>query len=303
MSVISDHSTILNIDIQLFLNDYSKFIDNQYQKIIDYYSSGKPITKSTIDSLDDIVKRSSGIINSYSINRDRLSSDYDSWELLSLLQDIHENILTIKNSKIWFKSDKDLSYNTDNKYDYILKQGQTLESLAGELGYSTPQDSWVDLALDNDLIEEDYSPAGGVLLKVSFKNNLEVNISTVQDAPRGKKVYGKDISKQISYVDDDLYVLDYDETINQSFGILISLTKGSVPEFPRDGIDKSIVSSNINSLQYPVLFRQLSSIFVKDDSFKDFSFTSIKREQDSIFIEAQASTRLNEVLEQRLAIG
>jgi hypothetical protein len=306
MNVIDTHSKIINIDLNQFLIDYQYFLDNYYQNIVDYYSAGADLKKEAIENLDSIYSTSKLIINSYSINRDRLSGDYDSWEILLLLQDISENLDTIKNSKTWYKSDKDLVYNTNNKYDYVLKQGQTLEVLADELGYGEPQDDWTDIALENDLIEEDYSPAGGVVLKVSFKNNLEFKIKTVQKAPRGEEVYGRDFDKYIHYNEagDDLDILSPGETIRQAYEVLLRLTKGSVPEFPKDGYDKSLISSNIHSLQYPVLFRQLSAIFSKDDTFKSFTFNKVSRDVNAVLIDTSVVTRLNEVLDQQqIAIG
>lgn len=100
--------------------------------------------------------------------------------------------------------------------------------------------------------------------------------------------------------EEDFKVLTPQETVQQAFGILIGTNQGSVPEFPADGVDKSIVGQNVNIIQYPVLFRQLSAIFSKDDSFKEFQITSVEIKEDGVFVGLQAKTRIGEVLNQEL---
>ena len=67
--------------------------------------------------------------------------------------------------------------------------------------------------------------------------------------------------------------------------------KGSVPEFPDDGIDKRLAGSNINSIQYPVIFRQISKIISKDDSFKSVTLSSITNKDDVIFVNFKIQAR------------
>jgi hypothetical protein len=303
MSVVDTYNQVLSIDVGVFINDYISFIDNNYQQIVDYYTNGQDIDNSVINNLKNLYDNSKIIIDEISNGKDYLGQYYDSWELLELIEEINIKIDTIRNSQKWFRSSKSLFYSNEFKQDYVLKQGQTLERLADELGYSQPNNDWQDIALYNDLREEDYSPEGGKILKITFRNNSEIVINSIIDSPVGDRVYGIDLDKKIQFKDNDLKILSPKETIIQSFGILINLTKGSVPEFPSDGIDKSILGSNINSVQYPVLFRQISSLFSKDDTFKDFSISKIDRVNDSIYIEVQARTRLNDVLYQELKVG
>ena len=83
----------------------------------------------------------------------------------------------------------------------------------------------------------------------------------------------------------------------------MNLKKGDVPEFPLDGLNvMSGVGSNVNSIQYPSIFRQLSQIFAKDDTLSSFTLKSISTNQDVVFLDFEINTKLNEIIEQKLSV-
>jgi hypothetical protein len=488
---------ITRYDIEEYLNEFSDFVSEDYQSIAKFFSGeSDSIDGNIVVRLDDLTKEANNISLLFNNFKDSLSTLTDYWDLLIIFEDSKTKLQTITNSDIWFRSIKKFNY--DNKFtkEFILKEGQTLQNLAAQVGYNNPVDDWVDVALDNTLSEDEYTSEGGTKLKVTFENNLRVNIETVVDSVDGINVYGKDIQRKIEYqklgeefnvmnfngtdtyvslgsipdvsgvktirfkayftttgfqdvlaivsdytdhigvnlfndsfkiytgetdtgglidlttipggytnkvldvvitkgtstltsvtinglnmtinpvtgdwsgitdygawfgahpangagtgieqgsvwdiyldgignwngkgndadensawedqigtnngtvngtatlrnIDttyyEDLVVLNYKDTLNQSFKILIDTVQGSVPEFPRDGIDKGLIASNVNSIQYPVLFRQLSNLFAKDDTFKNFQVTGINREDDATYLDLQTETRLNDVLNQ-----
>ena len=187
---------VSNIDIDQYFSDFSDFTNNQYQKIVDYYSDNADLEGQVILDLLDLAKRAVQINNTFINYKDRLTNRFDDWELLENFEKTKSSIATIINSQKWFRSTKSLFY--DNKFskDYVLKQFQTLSNLAFELGYSDPNNDWSDIALRNNLKEEDYEIQGGSILKVSFSNNLDYKLNSVLDSFDGEKVYGKDFQKE-----------------------------------------------------------------------------------------------------------
>jgi len=153
---------------------------------------------------------------------------------------------------------------TGKEFDFTLKQNQTIENLIQDIGSSNRDQDWINLALRNDLKEEDYTPEGGVVLKATFQNNAKIEILSVLDNIQGTNVYGKDIYRRFIFEDNDLLSLSPENTIHQAFDINIELRRGDNPEFANDGLQSSlIVGSNLNSILYP---SEISTIIVPDKS-------------------------------------
>jgi hypothetical protein len=78
--------------------------------------------------------------------------------------------------------------------------------------------------------------------------------------------------------------------------------KGSVPEFPQDGIGKDLVGSNVNAIQYPILLRQQSAVFEKDGRYKSIAINKLETQVESLIMELTVTTKLDEVLNENLVL-
>jgi hypothetical protein len=302
ITVFDKFKDITNVDIEAFFTDFQDFVNFDYQNIQNYYTRGTSLDGDVVDKLQELNDFSKEIRNTWNNFSSNLSDTFDFWELLDLYETVDGKISTMLNSQKWFRSNKGLVFDTETEKDYILKQGQTLSNLADEVGYLSPNDDWVDIALRNDLEEEDYTNAGGTKIKIVFQNNLNYKLNSVLDSISGEKIYGKDLQKKLVYENEDLKILSYKNTIIQTYNTLLGLFKGSVPEFLGDGIDKGLIGNNINAIQYPILIRQLVDLFSKDDSFIEFSVDNIFREEDNVFLETSVKSRIGEVLKQTLTL-
>lgn len=302
ISIFDRYKEITNVDIEQFFTDFQSFVNFDYQNIANYYTKGSELDGDVVDRLFELKDFSIKIRNTWNTFKDNLSTTKDFWDLLDTYETVDNKIDTIINSQKWYRSNKGLTFDTETEKDYVLKQHQTLSNLADEVGYLNPNDDWVDIALRNDLTEEDYNIDGGVKIKIVFQNNLNYKLNSVIDSISGEKVYGRDIQKKIEFENEDLKILSYKDTIIQAYNILLKTVKGSVPEFIGDGIDKALVGSNINTIQYPILIRQLADLFSKDDSFIEFSVDRIYREIDHVFIEVSVKTRIGESLNENLTL-
>jgi len=304
MKILDQFKSITSLDIELFLNNVSDFISDNYQSIVNYYTKDTAIDGNIFIDLDNLIDISILINSAFSNFRDQLSLTTEFWKLIDIFDEARVKLLTIQNSERWLRATKDTLFNDSVSPSYVLRQQQTIENVSKDLGDTIPQDDWVDLAIKNDLEERDYDTEGGNLLHVSYSNNARIQINTVVASLQGKGVYGLDIDKTfvIDTITEDLKVLTNDETIKQSFLTLISTMKGSIPEFTDDGVDKTIIGTNLNSIQFPIIFRQISTLFQKDDRFKNFSIISIDQQVSSVEIVLQATTRLDEVLKQDIVL-
>jgi hypothetical protein len=305
-TIFDTFKSVTRFDIQAYFDEFSSFVLSDYQKIVDFYSNGAAIPSDTINTLKDLNTQMLQINDLFNLYNDRLSSSTSEiWELLDYFESTKVTLMTIINSARWMRSTKNVLQSNVVNLDYILKQGETFEQLAGEVGYSDPVNDWSQLALNNDIKEEAYTFEGGNKLKISFVNDLSYDINSVIDSISGLKIYGLDIDCSAFGFDpaiNDFKILGYKDTIKQQTTILLGLTKGSVPEFPQDGISKDLLGSNVNAIQYPVIMRQQSAVFEKDGRYKSIAIDSIATQVAALIMNITITTKLGEILSQNLVL-
>lgn len=296
--IIDNFESILRTPIRGYIANFVQFSKYQFPNIVNYYQ-GKLSTPDTesFSELETLLHESKELSSLIQLNNYRFNS-YGDWELVDQLDEIRTKLETFDNLSRWLRSSitkNDFSPNVE--MNIVLRKSQTLEGLSKEVGYKDSQNGWVNVALNNQLTEEDYTPSGGNLLKFSFQNNLNLTIESVVDNMQGEKVYGLDLDKKMTFEDDDLKVLSYRDTIFQAFGILMTLKRNDNPEFPEDGVQSNLaVGNNIRNVSLPIIFRQLSYTFSKDDTFKELQILDFRREEDQLLLVCQAKTRLEETL-------
>jgi hypothetical protein len=296
---------ITGFNYQDLLTRFYNFNTDKKQKIYDYYNGVSTVADGeAFSQLDKLRTDFDSAISIVSFNKESFVL-YDAWELFSELEDINSKLDTIYNSSKFLRSAISLgNFNPSPLIEVTLGNNQTLERLAKDLKSQDPQNDWTKIFLNNQLTEESYTADGGAILQVSFQGSDPLILTSVVDnIDSAEKTFGLDIQAKLEYEDNDLKVLTYKETLLQTVGILSSLTKGSVPEFPEQGVDKRIsVGSTFGSLTFPVIFRQLYQNFTTDDSFKEFSITDLSRDGDSLLINYQVRTRTDEIQSGTLAI-
>ncbi len=297
---------LTSYNITLFLSNYVLFVDVEYGNIVNYYSGiSKSNPTKSLNSLNWLIDEQKKIIDVFILNSSSFDN-YQFWTLLEYIEDIGSTLQTADNSSKWLRSTitKD-GYKQLIETEYVARQGESIEDIERNvLASSDSQESWVDTALRNELNEEDYTLEGGYFLKVTYKNNSGITIQSVVDnINTSDKTYGLDIQKDLLFENNDLKVLGYRDTILQAANIYVNLLKGDNPTFPNDGIDKKmIIGSAIAAVSYPVIFRQLASLYAKDDRFKEFMIQNVRRDKDAIFIDFQVKTRAKEVISETVII-
>lgn len=277
-------------------------ISNDYNLISDYY-------KGMVDSIGaDSFKRfelvdglTKECLQQFYINSDKFNN-LKWWDILEQIEELDSRFMTLKNMNRWARSSaKNFGFDTNPRFDYVLTQKQTLERISSDfLKSDNSNDDWFDIAIDNDLIEEDYTSDGGTIMKLTLpKQLINFDITSIADVIEEKSVYGKDLNKYITFENDDLQVLSYEDTILQASDILVSLKKGDNPDQPQIGLQRSVLlgvsKSNFN---IPILTRQLTETFKTDDSMKNFTINDVKFNQDMVEIQYSVQTRLGEVINQ-----
>lgn len=296
LDVLDSFEQATSYDVKGFLERYINFIEQHYSNIVNYYAGVIDVVPTeAIHQMEMLILEQKQVIDVTILNASSIS-DYEYWSLIEYVEDIGHALETINNVSKWLRSaiTKD-GYKQQVLASYMTSQGETLDAMERrKLRSNDPFNTWVDTALENQLREEDYTPDGGTLLKVVYKNSAAIYLNSVVDnIDTSEKSYGLDLDRVIKFEPGgDLAILSYVDTIKQAAYILSSLKKEDDPAYPDRGINaKAIIGSNIASVAYPILFRELASTFSTDDTFKSFSVTDVRREGDGIYVDFSVETK------------
>jgi len=300
MNIIEKFLQLTSYDLQVYFADYSTFLSNYFQSIVSYYKGKSSSNKMAFKELERLLIESNKIEQIISLMNTSLSTSTEFWDLLDDLSLVKTRLETTSNLAKWLRSSYVYGYEDQSKFKYILGQNQTFENLATELGSNNHNKDWVDIALTNGVIELDYDKAGGNVLDVSQKDNKSMNTTSVVDIMVGDNILGKDLPSKIEIDEDDIVALGTVDTMEQSAGICLYVTKGSVPEIPTIGISKELIGSSVNILRMSSLSREVNNNFRTDDSLKSIQMISSRIEGDMAFYDFKIVSRLNHEINKTL---
>lgn len=290
--VFEDFKRITGYDLQAFFQRFVDFINFHSGNVINYYDGGS-INNTSFNELETLLKESKNISPLFEQHGANLTY-LGYWEVLEKFTDIQTSLYTFDNMNKWMKSSRLNRFDSGTHIVRQLRQGETMELLSEDVGYSNSQEDWVTLAINNQLIEEEYTPEGGKIISVVFQNNSNFAIDNIIDSLVGKNVLGKDINRKIKFVNNDVETVEYEKAIEQCLYIILGTVKGSIPEFKEDGIESDTIGSNANIIQYPSMFRNLLSIFQKDGRWSEITLLDLKREEDNVFMKIECKTILQD---------
>jgi hypothetical protein len=289
---VDEFKKLTGYDIEAFLNDFVAFSANNYQSIVDYYSGGTLISEA-FKEMDRLIGESNRIEAIMELNADRLKTN-DHWVLVETIGDIQVNLWTCQNMSKWTRSSRLNQYDSSITVEKGLRQFETFETVAKEAGSLDSDNEWSNIAIDNLITEEDYTTEGGKIFWVKLQNSYNYGIPNIVDSLSGETIYGKDIVKKFEFVGNDLATISGNDAIKQSLSTKLDTVKGSIPEFPDRGVDPQSTSTNVNSIQYPSIFRNLLNLFQDDARWKEVNLLDLYREDDAVFMKFEVKTILKD---------
>jgi len=291
--IVETFQEITGFNLKSFIQRLSSFFLSDTLIIQNYYTGKiKSLPIRVIENLKQL-KKDYHYFEEILADYKNQFNTVEYWELIEVVDYLGLKLTTVENYWKFLKSSlQNGQYSLGLYSNTVIKENQDLETIALETN-----EKWEDIALRNLLIEEDYTKEGGNKISIANANNVFfVNIKSIIDSPIGERIYGKDISNKISFNDNDIVTLEYKKTLKQTFNNLLGLRKGDIPENPNLGIEEDLfVGNSVEGFLYPVLFRQLNETFSSDDSFKSVLIKKIELVEDSIRIQIDAITRLDEI--------
>lgn len=297
---IEDFKKITRYDIEKFFNDYVDFVSQYYQFIVDYYNGGK-LNGTAFKKVDDLLTECDTIEAIFELNQYQFNT-VDFWTIQDTFSEVHTNLLTCKKMSKWARSSRLNQFDSSLKVERGLRQFETFERVSSSLGSNNGENDWASIAVDNLITEEDYTTDGGAIFSVKADNGANSTIANIVDSLTGENVYGKDIKKKFTFVDNDIETVAGSDCLSQSLETKLSTTKGDIPEFPDMGLSPQSTSSNVNSIQYPSIFRNLLTMFQGDGRWSEINLLDIGREEDAVFIKIEAKTILGDSFKTNLKI-
>lgn len=303
---------LTKFDVGAYIDNYVSFIQNDYPSILRYYDTAN--TKwpaKEVETCKKLLKDAHNVEELLTIHGESLDA-YKFWVLSEHLDDMRWALETASRAEMWSRSVP--VFKNTAVTSVIMSQGQVLEGVSNDVVLSSDPDNWVNIGLENRLMETDYNTEGGKLLRFRFNVNGVTKIYSVLDGlDVPEKIYGKDIDANLNFVyteetidnpfgapikatSVDLAVLNYEETLMQTIKILMSLKYGDDPSFPERGMKLKLGSSTAG-LSYPAISRELSANFATDDSFNAISITDVSLDQDAVFVNFEVETKIGTVRE------
>lgn len=294
--MFDEFKKITSFDLEDFFQRFQDFITNKSQNIIDYYSGLiDEVNRDYYGEYESLLNESNQVLNLFDLNQERFQT-VDFWQLMDYSDDIRIKLETIGNfSKFARSSVAKESFTTDVVVKEVTRYTETIEEMMARLGSTDRDEDWVEVALKNSLVQEDYTPDGGKVLDVIYRNNTRFFIESIVDNPTDEKIKGLDVDRNITFEDDDLKILSYNDTLSQTIDILSDLKKNDNPEFPEYGVNPSlIIGSNLNTIALPAIIRQVFQTFSTDDVIRGIGISNTKIEGDSIYIDVNISIKSGE---------
>ena len=291
---IEEFQLLTDFNVSEFLIKVEQFFTNDHPKIVNWYSGSTDQPDSqAFKNLFMMLIESTQCLSIYSEVQTNFDLKFYHFELLEQFENVHVQLTKCLWLSKFLRSTRTRnSYKSKIELDYVMKKYETLEKVQRkQIRNKNFDNDWWELALRNDLSEEDYNHEGGTDLKLPVEYKAGTYLTSVVDNPIGDKMYGIDIKRKLTFSDNDLETLNYNDTVLQSVDIFMETRLGTTPEFPNIGFNESLVTGTTRgTIGLPVLQRQLLNIFRTDDTFTDYKITNLEFNKDAFILEFEINT-------------
>lgn len=275
--IANEFENITKFGFLEYLTSLRNFLQNDYSDVYNYYSGkSENIDVNKINKLSDLLDKSNDLTRTFQTFSGKLGN-VGYWELQQYCQDLKDTLERISKLPKYCRTVK-----TCRGYKpYVQVVGdiggmKTVQDVAEQIGGISEN----ELIMNNDLQEQDYEIDKLSEINVLVNNESRVVVTTVLDQPVGKRIYGRDINQKISFVDNDLSIVEYEDNIEQKCHILLELNKGDVPEYPNFG--KSFTPGyGLSNFNYAELISDLRENFEQNDLFSGIEFVDINPDKES----------------------
>lgn len=304
-SIVIEFQKVTKYPLVEFLAQYRNFMLNSYPEI-DRYFSGETasIDNAHLIALKNLTTECGNCISQFK----NFANKFDKcgyWELMEYIGNLEDTIEKInKLPKFRRTSLTKRGYQAVVQVSADVGGFRTMEDVANVVqNLNRDNYNWVDLMLSNDLNEVDWEIDKLTPLNVLINNTVDVVVTTILDQPIGKRIYGKDINRKVTFVDNDLDIKIWQDNIEQKCDILLSLKRGDVPENMLFGQNAELtIGVTSKSFSYPELVKNLQNTFLQNDLFQYVDITKFQYENGSMFMYCEIKTKYDYKTERKIVV-
>ena len=304
-SIVIEFQKVTKYPLVEFLAQYRNFMLNSYPEI-DRYFSGETasIDNAHLIALKNLTTECGNCMSQFN----NFANKFDKcgyWELMEYIGNLEDTIEKInKLPKFRRTSLTKRGYQAVVQVSADVGGFRTMEDVANAVqNLNRDNYNWVDLMLSNDLNEGDWEIDKLTPLNVLINNTVDVVVTTILDQPIGKRIYGKDINRKITFVDNDLDIKIWQDNIEQKCDILLSLKRGDVPENMLFGQNAELtIGVTSKSFSYPELVKNLQNTFLQNDLFQYVEITKFQYENGSMFMYCEIKTKYDYKTERKIVV-
>lgn len=304
-SIVIEFQKVTKYPLVEFLAQYRNFMLNSYPEI-DRYFSGETasIDNAHLIALKNLTTECGNCMSQFK----NFANKFDKcgyWELMEYIGNLEDTIEKINKLPKFRRTSL-----TKRGYQAVVQVAtdvggfRTMEDVANVVqNLNRDNYNWVDLMLSNDLNEGDWEIDKLTPLNVLINNTVDVVVTTILDQPIGKRIYGKDINRKVTFVDNDLDIKIWQDNIEQKCDILLSLKRGDVPENMLFGQNaKLTIGVTSKSFSYPELVKNLQNTFLQNDLFQYVEITKFQYENGSMFMYCEIKTKYDYKTERKIVV-
>lgn len=286
--IANEFQSITKFELLQFFTDYRNFLQDDYSDIYSYYSgNSETVDVHKISRMNDLLIRSDDLTRTFQTFAGKLGN-VGYWELQQYCQDLKDTIERISKLPKYCRTAKTCrGYKPYIQVSEDIGGMKTIQDLSNQLGVGVTEE---ELILNNDLEEDGWEIDKLSQITALVNNNSDIVVETIIEQPIGNRIYGRDIDRKISFKDNDLSVVEYENNVEQKCEILLELNRGDIPEFPFLG--KNFISgSSYNNYNYAELVSDIKDNFFQDDLFESVDVVDIKFVDGDIYVTCEIKTK------------
>lgn len=304
-NIIIEFERVTKYPLLNFLYSYRNFMLDSYSEIDRYFSGIVPtIDNKYLIDLKNMTNECQKVL-SYFKNFSNKFNTCGYWELMEMIDQLNTTIEKINKLPKFRRTAL-----TKRGYQPYVQVGtsvggfRTFEDIANAVSEKNGDNSdWVDLMINNDMEETDWQIDELTNIDVFISNKTDIVVTTILDQPIGDRIYGKDISRVINFIGNDLEIKSGKDNVEQKCDILLNLNRGEVPENMLFGKNQSLFSGvSVKQFMYPALVQDLQNNFLQNDLFESLEVTGFNFVDGDIKVVCNIKTKYDYSTEKTLSI-
>ena len=287
--IVIEFENVTKFKLLKYFEDYQSFMQNDFSHLSDYYSGQtEGIDAKITNNFNALLRQSRTLIQTFKNFSSKLSN-CGFWELQQYCQNLNDTLERVAKLPKYYRTVESVrGYQPYIKVSADIGGMKTPQDLAAEIGSSGVSET--SLILDNDLQENAWEIDKLSSVDAIVNNQSDLVVESILESPVGNHVYGKDINKKLTIVDNDLDVKKYEENVEQKVDTLLTLNRGDIPEMPAFGKNR-LQGQTAGAYNYAELLKDIQTVFAQDDLFDSVEVIDVSLKDSDMTVTCRVKTK------------